>query len=571
MERGTGLFGFMHLTFQEYFVARYLIRDRSGTIGEIKARLHQPRWREPILLAIASLTETFSGDIDGTLQVILEAGSDHEAILHQDLLFAADCVGDCGGVFPMRRKDISQRLISVYRDARGAGRYALLQRQIRDALLILSDSTDSWAVEAALADELALCHEADALSRAVELADLLHAHTTPVTRALERASVLLPEARQALATARSRVLSAGRAEGSPGPTAHGWKDYAGDRMLTQMIGALWLYGWQDFVELAMGACGELAASAVPAAEGEATSSTAVTRLRQLGWYLEACVPHRRENLSTVLSELDQIGRELGTAATDTDRPNVVDLVAKVRNWYESPASRVSNMTLASVLNAVAEAAWNLPGLNADTSQASLLGHLLSGVHLLRRGRRFTAGQAVRFRATERLLVSRPELSHLAATIAGIWEGHPGDPVAGQAYVELLASVTDRLEDMLGAELPDHLARWGEAVLTHAQAGGDAVAMAVTDALRRAAPLAPAPDADGSRSMAEVGAAMTAALTDVLPGHDRTSSSTWKPPSFWPGPTSWAPGRRRSRPSSVRTSTAKEAAGGCSRWARCVTP
>ncbi|MDJ0796544.1 MAG: tetratricopeptide repeat protein [Calothrix sp. MO_167.B12] len=53
VERAPGVYGFMHLTFEEYFAARYIAdNDISEILEIIDLRLHEPRWREPILLAL---------------------------------------------------------------------------------------------------------------------------------------------------------------------------------------------------------------------------------------------------------------------------------------------------------------------------------------------------------------------------------------------------------------------------------------------------------------------------------------------------------------------------------------
>ncbi len=52
--RGDLLLGFVHLTFQEYLAALWLVRDQDveATVARIQGLLDNPRWREPILLAL---------------------------------------------------------------------------------------------------------------------------------------------------------------------------------------------------------------------------------------------------------------------------------------------------------------------------------------------------------------------------------------------------------------------------------------------------------------------------------------------------------------------------------------
>jgi hypothetical protein len=503
VERGTGMIGFMHLTFQEYFVARYLI-SRDGHVDEIRARLHQPRWREPVLLAVAFL-DMLSGDIDRTLLMILDAGSEYEAILHRDLLFAADCASDCA-VFPMRRKDIARRLIATYCDAGGAGRYALLRRQIQDALRLLSDSADSWAVEAALADELKECRQASALSRAAEIADLLSAQLPAVIRALQEAPALLPEARQALTMAQRRALAAATGTAQP-PAWRGWRDYRDDRLLAQTVGALWLFGWRDFTEIGLGAPGEPVGYTTAAGEAE-DEWTLVTRLRQLAWYLETCASNRRENVTLVAAELAEVIRELRFAGrSDARFTQLAEYVGKVQRWYERPGSRLSNQIVAQLLDALTPQAWEFSGQDHDAASLLLTGQVLSNVHLLRRGRQLTRSQSVRFQSAERMLATRlgPDDTTLG--------DHPsaGGSVGGAALDDLAR----RLEGSLDPDLPRLLDDWGRAILTYAQYG-DAVAEAVADALRGACPLLAAADAEGWWLVAEsAGSAMIAALLRLL--------------------------------------------------------
>lgn len=97
VERGHGVFGFRHLTFQEYYVGRALARMEAGKRWELLgANLHANRWREPILLAAAQLGNMQADEEACTMLVkqILEAQSPHEEILHRDLFLAADCAGD---------------------------------------------------------------------------------------------------------------------------------------------------------------------------------------------------------------------------------------------------------------------------------------------------------------------------------------------------------------------------------------------------------------------------------------------------------------------------------------------
>ncbi len=49
------MYGFLHLTFQEYLAAIYLVRDPDSAAAEILRRVNQPRWREVIILALGEV------------------------------------------------------------------------------------------------------------------------------------------------------------------------------------------------------------------------------------------------------------------------------------------------------------------------------------------------------------------------------------------------------------------------------------------------------------------------------------------------------------------------------------
>ena len=113
VERGHGVFGFRHLTFQEYYVGRSLARmSPTDRWNLLQRNLHANRWREPIMLAAAQLGNMQADEEVSTALVtsILNAGSDHEQTLHRDLFLAADCASDDINVGIVTLRQIVQRL-----------------------------------------------------------------------------------------------------------------------------------------------------------------------------------------------------------------------------------------------------------------------------------------------------------------------------------------------------------------------------------------------------------------------------------------------------------------------------
>jgi hypothetical protein len=112
-ERGRDAFGFLHLTFQEYFAGRALARiSPEECWAQIQPRLHQPRWREPILLCAGQLgiKEQRPDWATDLAQRILEADSEHEAILHRDVFLAASVAADDVGIKPALLESLHARL-----------------------------------------------------------------------------------------------------------------------------------------------------------------------------------------------------------------------------------------------------------------------------------------------------------------------------------------------------------------------------------------------------------------------------------------------------------------------------
>ena len=101
VERETGVYAFAHLTFQEYLAARALA-DREDYIDQTLRHLHDPWWREMILLEVGHLSDVrhFGRRAQRLttelVTAIRGAESPLEDILKRDLLFAARALADIG-------------------------------------------------------------------------------------------------------------------------------------------------------------------------------------------------------------------------------------------------------------------------------------------------------------------------------------------------------------------------------------------------------------------------------------------------------------------------------------------
>lgn len=152
--RGEGLYGFLHLTFQEYFVARELTRDPDQVASRLVAYLHRPRWREPLLFAIAYISDTQRGILERVMLSVLNADSKYEEILHRNLIFAADCVADCIWMPPSILENITTSLLSIYADKTGQGRFISMRDQIVTAFERIYRQDTAMTIEKIFIDAL---------------------------------------------------------------------------------------------------------------------------------------------------------------------------------------------------------------------------------------------------------------------------------------------------------------------------------------------------------------------------------------------------------------------------------
>lgn len=95
IERGMGVYGFAHLTFQEYLAARVLAEREDAVAYSIKV-LPAPWWREVILLEAGYLSNQGTRRVSALIRAILDADPGTEPEPHHHLLLAAECLFDVG-------------------------------------------------------------------------------------------------------------------------------------------------------------------------------------------------------------------------------------------------------------------------------------------------------------------------------------------------------------------------------------------------------------------------------------------------------------------------------------------
>jgi HEAT repeat protein len=152
----TGLFvecapkryGFMHLTFEEYYAACYIVRRSKDRARLIRKHLHQSRWEEPILLALGLVSPEDAEDLIET--AILVQGeeaeglgftpSSYEEFLRRDYLFALRCLEENIPVRPGVRKRLLKRMVDELLYRTGSGRFHHYFEELEARLKYLGES-----------------------------------------------------------------------------------------------------------------------------------------------------------------------------------------------------------------------------------------------------------------------------------------------------------------------------------------------------------------------------------------------------------------------------------------------
>lgn len=115
-EQGKDCYAFVHKTFQEYLFAQEINyqADNEGDfdiiLNHIRDYVHDPHWREVLLLLIAQQKPKKAAK---AIQAILNNGSEYEQWLHRDLLFAGSCLAENPKDFKVADNALSQKILEA--------------------------------------------------------------------------------------------------------------------------------------------------------------------------------------------------------------------------------------------------------------------------------------------------------------------------------------------------------------------------------------------------------------------------------------------------------------------------
>jgi hypothetical protein len=151
VERAPKRFGFMHLTFEEYYVARYLVARSRTRAKSIRDHLADPRWEEPILLALGFVGLEYPAEAGELLETAILADgeeakeigfkpSPYEDLLGRDYLFALRCLGDNIPVRPKILKRLVERLVNELLYQAGSAQFERYREALSERLEQLEGS-----------------------------------------------------------------------------------------------------------------------------------------------------------------------------------------------------------------------------------------------------------------------------------------------------------------------------------------------------------------------------------------------------------------------------------------------
>jgi len=141
--RGPGVYGFVHRSLQEYFVALHLTDsdpvDAEGAqrmIDQLAAYALDPSWREPVVLAVGITSRAKhpeNRELRNVLKALLAAPDPASTMLPRRELLAAAACAECARVPQEIGQHIAESLLACYAEREGRGRSPVMRERIRQA------------------------------------------------------------------------------------------------------------------------------------------------------------------------------------------------------------------------------------------------------------------------------------------------------------------------------------------------------------------------------------------------------------------------------------------------------
>ena len=112
--RGEGVYGFLHLTFQEYLAARALVRDLALACSQITERMGDARWREAIRLGLGYLSFEYPQQLVDITEQLLRQQTPFQSLLPQAALTIVGSLPDLCEVHPTLIGILAEHFVTAY-------------------------------------------------------------------------------------------------------------------------------------------------------------------------------------------------------------------------------------------------------------------------------------------------------------------------------------------------------------------------------------------------------------------------------------------------------------------------
>jgi len=146
-EQMRGWYGFLHLTFQEYFVARYAARHQE--LDVLLRRRDDPWWEEVLLFYAGRISD--ASLLLQQLPGLTPTNLLQDDLFHSNLILAGHCLAAADP--PFRHNAISQEVITRLFQVLKTTRFALTQTQVAETLAEIGDTTVYAQLVRLLSDE----------------------------------------------------------------------------------------------------------------------------------------------------------------------------------------------------------------------------------------------------------------------------------------------------------------------------------------------------------------------------------------------------------------------------------
>jgi hypothetical protein len=153
--RGEGVYGFLHLTFQEYLAARFLVRDLHLASQKLMDKADDPRWREPLLMALGYASLEWPGTLPDLLRNLLRDEGGFQDLLPRGALLITAALPEMAPLSAALARELAEKLLRSYADREGLARFEALRELLEKAFGQLRQNGHERHVEEVLRSALA--------------------------------------------------------------------------------------------------------------------------------------------------------------------------------------------------------------------------------------------------------------------------------------------------------------------------------------------------------------------------------------------------------------------------------